>query len=104
MNPKRPMHRLRERLLSEHRRQDRGQSVAIAEFIVGLIAGAVLFWIFVDKVGSELHAKDTAAVSGTTWQNGTDWLWIIGQNLPMIFLGIGVFGLLTYAVYAREVR
>jgi hypothetical protein len=104
MNPRRVMHRLRERFERERQRQDRGQTIAIAEFIVSLMAGAVLFWIFVTKVGTELHAKDTAAVSGTTWQNGTDWLWVIGQNLPLIFLGIGVFGLLAYAVYAREVR
>jgi len=103
MDPRRPMHRLRERLSREHQRQDRGQTVAFAEFIVALMAGAVLFWIFVTKVGTELHTRDTAAVSGTTWQNGTDWLWTIGQNLPLIFLGIGVFGLLAYAVYSRRV-
>lgn len=90
--------------LDKSQQKDRGQTVAIAEFVVSLIAGAVLFWIFVTKVGAELHARDTAAVSGTTWQNGTDWLWTIGQNLPLIMLGIGVFGLLAYAVYARGVR
>jgi len=95
--------RTRDHLSREWHRQDRGQTVAIAEFIVSLMAGAVLFWIFVTKVGTELHTRDTAAVSGTVWQNGTDWLWIIGQHLQLIFLGIGVFGLLAFAVYSRGV-
>jgi len=77
-------------------------SISVARFFLGLIVGAILFWIL-SKIATPIlsGAKETTnapqANQATTWfQQGVDFL-------PVWYLIIGLFGLLVLAVFQREV-
>lgn len=80
---------------------NRAQAIGIARFFLGLMVGAIVIFI-VGEVTAPLfehtgeQSQDQVATQGTAWlQQGIDYL-------PIFFLLISFFGLISYSVYSRR--
>lgn len=86
------------RLEEESRLARNGQAVAIAGFFASLIVGALLFLMFKPVINPILVEADERATNETV-QQGNVWLGDILANIPFVFVGIGVVGLIALAVF-----
>jgi len=84
------------------RRDERGQSVGIAKFLLSLVVAGMLAWI-VNRItkpildGAEAEAATQTGARASAWfQTGVD-------SLFLAFLIIAVFGLIALSIYQREV-
>jgi len=84
-------------------RDQRGQAIGIARFILSLAVGAILVGAVLWPLANPLLERARGATSNPTGNQATEWLQSLVDFMPMIFLVIAFFGLLVLAVYQREV-
>lgn len=82
--------------MPDFRDDNRGQSLGISNFILALVAGAIVFYFVVVRVGSELLSKYGAPESQTT-----GWILSAGEAMPVVFAIVALFGILLRAVRQR---
>lgn len=80
----------------------RAQSVGIALFFIALIGGAFVIWIN-QMAGESILNFAANQTSNPAGNAGTNWFRSFMNLLPVIFMGIGFFGLLAQAIFQREV-
>lgn len=82
---------------------DRGQSLGIAGLFLSLIVGAVGIWI-VQLLGTPMLDQAANAMADAQANAATGWFRTVIDWLPIIFLLIGMFGLIVYAIYLRGLQ
>lgn len=84
------------------RLDNRAQAIGISQMLLGLLVGAVLFWILSAVTGPLFKfagnaSSDPVANQGTTYlQQGVEFF-------PIAVLFLSFFGLISYAVFTRGV-
>jgi hypothetical protein len=77
------------------------QSITLARFWAGLIAGGIVMFYVTDAVDM-ITAKGRSAASSPAATQGVEWSAIIFDSLPFIVTFIGLLGLLVTAIYQRR--
>lgn len=81
----------------------RGQALGYLQLFASLImAGVVL--MLMDKPFDMVTARTRNATSNSTALTGTDWSVLAWDTLPIFFLAIGAFGIITLAVFRSRLR
>ena len=86
--------------LREFREDNRAQSLGISNFILSLVAGAIVFYFTVVKIGGGFKAE-IAGDGGQIGTQSTHWLNVSGDALIIVFGVVATFGLLLRAVRQR---
>lgn len=81
---------------------DRAQAIEISRLFLGLLVGAVVFWV-VDSVAEPLLDIAGESGSGEVAAQGTSYMTEGVAFLPVVFLFISFFGLIAYSVFSRQV-
>lgn len=78
-------------------------AIGISRYFLSLLVGAFVVWI-VNLIGGRIlgGARNTS-VTGP-YADGTEWLTAAQDFLPIVFLFVGLFGILAYSVWVREIR
>jgi hypothetical protein len=80
---------------------ERGQAIGILRLFLGLMFGAIVYWIVQIATDPMLayadnSSSDSVSSQGTTWiESGIDYL-------PLLFLFLGFFGLIALSVFRRR--
>jgi len=76
-------------------------SIGILRFFLSLGVGAVMVFV-AQSILTPILSKSQEYTNGTDAQTGTVWLEFGGDYLPVIFLGIAMFGFIAYSVFVRR--
>lgn len=82
------------------RRDERGQSLGISNFVLSLIGGALVIYFLVQRIGGAFQER-AAGQGGEIGTTSTHWLNLSGEFLPVFFVVVAMFGLLIRAVNQR---
>lgn len=74
------------------------QSVGYIEFVASLGAGAIVAWVVTMLAGDQLDYV-AANSSNSLVQQSNQWLSILVENLPVVFLLIAAAGGVAWAVF-----
>lgn len=81
--------------------RDRAQSVGLARYILAFIAGVPVLWI-VFKITTPILDGASTATNSSKANQATTWLEQGVNFMPVWFLLVGFIGLLTLAIFQRE--
>ena len=74
------------------------QSVGYMEFFASLGAGAIVAWVVTTLAGEQLNYVGANA-SNSLVQQSNQWLTVLVENLPVVFLLIAAAGGVAWAVF-----
>lgn len=89
-------------MLQELRNDTRGQSIGIARFFLSLIVAAIVGWI-VELVATPVLQGTLDASNNAQANEATNWFLTGVDYLPIAFMIIAFFGLITLSIFQREV-
>lgn len=82
---------------------ERAQSIGISRYFLGIVVGAVLFWIL-SFVALRLLDRSATSTNAEYANQGTEWIRQAVLYWPYFVLLVSFFGLIVFAIYVREVR
>lgn len=80
---------------------ERGLALGLLALALALLAGAILIWI-IQLASAPLLNHAGNATTNATANTATGWFKSYVSFIPGIFLLLGLFGTIVYAVYTRE--
>lgn len=82
---------------------ERGLALGLAALALALIAGAILIWI-IQLAGNPILDYAANSTNNATANTATGWFRSYLTFIPAIFMVLGLFGTIVYAVYTRSVQ
>jgi len=77
-------------------------SISIARFFLGLIVGAILFWIL-SKIATPILSGAKETTNAPQANQATTWMQDFVGYFPFMVLFLLFLGLIVFSVYSREV-
>lgn len=81
---------------------NRAQSIGILGFFTSLAVGAIVYWL-VDTISEPILLRASEATTNPEANQATEWFTTGVESLPIIFMIIAFFGLVSYSVYSSGV-
>lgn len=82
---------------------NRAQSIGIANFFLALLVGAIMTWI-IGSIARPIHSKmeNSTAQGDVVGQQMNDYIGVVLNNQPVLFLFIAFFSLIVIAIVQRQ--
>jgi TRAP-type C4-dicarboxylate transport system permease large subunit len=81
---------------------NRAQSIGIAGFFISLVVGGIVYWV-VDLVTDPILTRASEATTNAQANQATEWFRTAVEYMPILFMMLAFFGLISYSVWSREV-
>lgn len=83
---------------------NRGQATGIANFFLSLLVAAVMTWIITEVTSPIVDKMRASTAEGdVVGQQMNEWIVLILDNQPILFLLIAMFSMIALAVFSRAV-